>query len=184
MKFSELSRWVHFWGKKSEAPQEPAHLGRVSDPPGSQDASQAHIGQLTDIKAAQQGQTQAGESYKTPPSPEELWQTQRGETITSERPAERNMTNDQLTQGLNAETGAAQATATPAPKPVETVPAPLTPTAAPTREATPIPTPHSATPVTKPMPTSTPAQRVEVPAPAAGPKPSPNTTSGTGEKAA
>lgn len=184
MKFPELPGWVPFWGKKSEAPQEPQHLGPVSAPPGSQEASQARTGQLTETLAGQQGQTQVGELYKTPPSPEELWQAQRGERITSERPAARNMTNDQLSEGLNAETGAAQTTAPPAPKPVEVAPAPLTPTAAPTREATPTTVPHIATPITEPMPTPTSAPMVEIPTPAAGPKPSPNTTSGTGEKAA
>lgn len=52
----------------------------------------------------------------------------------------------------------------------------LGPVSAPTREATPTTLPYSATPVTEP--------RVEIPTPAAGPKPAPNTTSGTGEKAA
>lgn len=121
---SFLSRAKEFvFGKKPEADaQEPDHLGPVSAPPGSKEASQARIGQLTET-LGQQGQPQVGESYETPP------------------------------------------------KPVEAASAPLTPTAAPTREATPIPTPTS-------------APRVEIPTPAAGPKPSPNTTSGTGEKAA
>lgn len=80
------------------------HIGKpkAQEPPklSDQEVVQRRLAQIKDTLAAQQNQNPSGEVYKTPPSPQELWQASRGKTMDSEKPVERTMANEQLASAL------------------------------------------------------------------------------------